>query len=105
MTVRLIHSASKSNAQPSADEKDRMIVTLRELLRETCRLRNQGAAYAKLAHAQGYADGYMRVLVEAGFVTNQDLLDIIRDVRRGVDGPATRTLGEEVPSSASVVSA
>jgi hypothetical protein len=47
----------------------------------------------------------MRILVEAGYVTNRELLDIIRDVRRGVDGPATRTLEMEAPASDATVSA
>lgn len=93
MNVRLVHSASQPT--PEAAEKERMIKTLRGLLRDTCLLRNQGAAYAKLAHCQGYADGYMRVMVDSGIIDNHELLELIRDVRRGVDGPATRVLSAE----------
>jgi hypothetical protein len=92
MNVRLVHS---NESQPSPLDKERMIDTLRGLLQDTCRLRNEGTAYAKLTYAQGLADGYMRVLTNSGYLTSHELLDIIRDVRRGVDGPATRTLSAE----------
>jgi len=94
MNVRLVHNSDAQSTLQSRGEGDkaRMIRTLRGLLSETCRLRNEGVAYAKLSHAQGYADGYMKVLTDAGYVTQRELLDIVVDVRRGVDGPATRTL-------------
>lgn len=96
MNVRLVHSASPSPSyEVSSLQKERMVATLRGLLRDTCLLRNQGAPYAKLAHAQGYADGFMRVMVDGGFIDNHELLEIIRDVRHGVDGPATKTLAPE----------
>ena len=86
MNVRLVHSVP---TDANLAQKERMIETLRKLLQETCTLRNQGAPYAKLTHSQGYADGYMRMMTDAGMVTDAELLMIIRDVRRGVDGPAT----------------
>ncbi len=103
MNVRLVHSAK---TEPTVSEKSKMIETLTRLLQDTCSLRNQGAPYAKLAHAQGYADGYMRVLVDGGYLDNHELLEIIRDVRRGVDGPATRTLvPDDTASDARAISA
>jgi len=86
MNMRLVHDRTEST--PS--QKDGMLDTLRGLLRETCRLRNEGSQYAKLAHAQGYADGYMKMLLDGGFVDQRELLSLITEVRRGVDGPATR---------------
>ena len=86
MNVRLVHSAEDDT---KVYQKDRMIRTLRGLLQETCTLRNQGAPYAKLTHSQGYADGYMRMMTDSGLIDDVELLAIIRDVRRGVDGPST----------------
>ena len=52
----------------------------------------------KLALAQGYADGYMRMLVDAGICGQAELLALVGEVRRGVDGPAVGriTLDESV---------
>lgn len=97
MNVRLVHSVGQS--PPEVAEKDRMIKTLRGLLRDTCNLRNQGAPYAKLAHCQGYADGYMRVMIDSGIIDSHELLELIRDVRRAVDGPATRVLSPEAATA------
>ena len=63
-------------------------------MKNTFRLRNQGAQATKIAHCQGYADGYMRLLLDAGHVTEEELLGIVSDARRGVDGPATCPLPE-----------
>lgn len=69
--------------------KSEMLQTLRSLLGDVFRLRNQGAAYAKLARAQGYVDGYMRLLLDAKLVDQRELLSLIAEERCTVDGPAT----------------
>ena len=61
---------------------DEMMTTLRELLRDVLRARFDGAAYAKLARAHGYADGYMRALLDSGLVDRDQLLSIVGDERR-----------------------
>ena len=53
------------------------------------RLRREGAAYARLARAHGYVDGYMRVLLETGVVTRSELLAVVAAERVRADGPAT----------------
>lgn len=75
--------------------KAEMLVQLRALLADVFRLRNQGAVYAKLARAQGYADGYMRSMVDAGLVNQRELLAIVAQQREVVDGPATRDVNVE----------
>lgn len=77
-----------------AIDKAQLLDTLRGLLRESFRLRSEGTAYAKLALAQGYADGYMRMLVDAGICSQAELLALVGDVRRGVDGPAVGRLAQ-----------
>lgn len=89
MNARLVSVPAES--QLSA-KKDALLATLRELLRTSFELRRTGGAHARFAHAQGYADGYMRVLVDANVVSERELLDFVRDVRRGVDGPEVTAL-------------
>jgi len=96
MKVRLI----QDGRDHQSDKKPQLLRTLRRLVADTCRMRNEGASYAKLAHSQGYADGYMQLLIDAGFVTQQEVLDLVVEVRRGVSGPATRTLPVEPALSA-----
>lgn len=78
----------------SPASKSEMLQNLRMLLREAFILRNQGATYAKIARAQGYADGYMRALVETRMVDQRELLSLIGEERCTVDGPATRLVEE-----------
>jgi len=73
---------------------------LRTQLREAFQLRNQGASYARIARAHGYADGYMRMLLDSGMVDARTLLDFVAQVRREVDGPATAVVELEQPAVA-----
>jgi len=73
----------------SPASKTEMLQNLRMLLREAFQLRSRGAAYAKISRAQGYADGYMRMLLDAGIVEQAGLLKLISEERYSLDGPAT----------------
>lgn len=75
--------------------KSEMLQTLRTLLGDVFRLRHQGAAYAKIARAEGYIDGYMRMLMDAKLVDQRELLRLIADERCTVDGPATAIVESE----------
>jgi hypothetical protein len=66
-----------------------MVQTLRRMLREALTLRSSGAAYARLAQANGVIDGYMQALLDAGLVQDAELLAIVSEIRKEVDGPAT----------------
>ncbi len=61
---------------------EELMNTLRDLLREVLRARFDGAAYAKLARAHGYADGYMRALLDAGLVDRKELLNLVGNERK-----------------------
>ncbi len=63
-------------------KKGQLLDTLRSLLDEVLRARFDGAAYAKLSRAHGYADGYMRGLLDAGIVDKDELLVLVGDSRR-----------------------
>jgi hypothetical protein len=56
--------------------------TLRGLVRKTIETRFSGANYATLAQARGYADGYMRALLDAGLLDQKQLLALVNEERR-----------------------
>jgi hypothetical protein len=61
--------------------KEELINVVRRLLREVVKARFEGGAYAKLARAHGYADGYMAALLDAGIVERQGLLRLVGEER------------------------
>lgn len=87
MSLRLIESEGESKSQT---QKGDLLETLRSLLEDSLRLRNRGALATQLSCAQGCADGYMRALLDAGLVSESQLLQLVQDVRRGSNGPATK---------------
>lgn len=62
--------------------KDELTRTLRGLLRDVMTARFEGGAYGKLARANGYADGYMRALLDAGIVDQRELLTLVGNERQ-----------------------
>ena len=72
--------------------KAEMLDQLRTMLRDVLALRADGVAYARLARAHGYIDGYMRVLLEAGIAQQRELLVLIAEERARAAGPSTRAL-------------
>ncbi len=78
---------------PTKTSKSEMLETLRAMLADVFRLRMDGIAYARLARAHGYVDGYMRVLLETGIATKSELLAIVAEQREKIDGPATSVVG------------
>lgn len=61
---------------------DELKGTLRGLVRKTIETRFSGANYASLAQARGYADGYMRALLDAELVDQKELLELVNAERR-----------------------
>jgi hypothetical protein len=76
--------------------KTDMLLALRRVLRESFTLQHEGGSYAKLARAQGIADGYMRALLDGGYATNRELLTLVAEERAAVRGPATREIELQV---------
>jgi hypothetical protein len=64
--------------------KQELLDRVRELVADVTRARFDGGAYAKLMRAHGYADGYMRALLDAKLVDRELLLDAVVDARRAV---------------------
>lgn len=65
--------------------KEELLSRVRELVRQVTEARFEGAMYAKLARAHGYADGYMRALMDAGLVDRAELLATVGKARTDVD--------------------
>ena len=75
--------------------KSELLDTLRVILRDMIQLRRDGVAYPRLARAHGYADGYMRALLESGVCDQSELLALVAEVRERTDGPATALVSSE----------
>lgn len=75
--------------------KAEMIRELRTLLHSVFVAQAGGSSYVRLARDRGYADGYMKALLESGQATNRELLAIVAAERARVAGPATRDLAPE----------
>jgi hypothetical protein len=61
--------------------KERLLAVLEGLLGDVLAARFRGVDRARLARAHGYADGYMRALLDAGVVDRAELLRLVGDAR------------------------
>jgi hypothetical protein len=61
--------------------KSEALKQVQTMVAEVTRARFEGGAYAKLARAHGYADGYMKALLDLGIVERGELLKAIGDER------------------------
>lgn len=61
---------------------EELLERVRELVREVTVARYEGSLHNKLARAHGYADGYMRALLDAGLVDRKALLATVAGGRR-----------------------
>jgi len=71
--------------------KTEMLSAVEGMLKEAFLAKAEGASQPRLARAYGYADGYLKALLDAGLATQKELLLIVADVRTAVSGPATGT--------------
>ena len=62
--------------------RDQLLSVLKGLLKDVLKARFDGVAYAKLMRAHGYADGYMRALMDANLVDKDELLKLVGEERR-----------------------
>jgi hypothetical protein len=84
--------------------KAEMLTAVGGMLKEAFLAKAQGAAQPRLARAYGYADGYLKALLDAGLATQSELLDIVAEIRTEISGPSTqvRDTAESADSSAEV---
>lgn len=66
-------------------------------------LRSRGSSFPKLSFSQGFADGYMRALLDAKLATTKELLAIVAEERAALGGPAVRDEELESMSDARIV--
>lgn len=64
--------------------KSQLLATVRALVADVTRARFEGTAYAKMMRAHGYADGYMRALLDAGLVDRAEMLKAVGNARAEV---------------------
>jgi hypothetical protein len=79
--------------------KAEVMAELRTMLGDVFAAKTAGEAYGRLARAHGYVDGYMRALLEIGFVTKAELLELVNAERERSSGPAIRPLADMTPDS------
>ncbi|MGC4088286.1 MAG: hypothetical protein QM756_10370 [Polyangiaceae bacterium] len=75
--------------------KAELLDTLRTLLREALKLRQEGATTPKLARTSALVDGYMRALLDAGLASQAELLALVAAERETAAGPATGARGSD----------
>ncbi len=81
-------------------QRNELLDVLRGLLNEVLRARFDGAAYAKLARVHGYADGYMRALLDAGLAGREELIELVTTERqRFVDSETSGAGLVEAPAA------
>ncbi len=74
--------------------KDELLTELRGMLRDVFAAQAAGQVQARVARAHGYVDGFMRVMLDAGMATKQELLELVAEERQHVSGPALRTMAQ-----------
>lgn len=75
-------------------EKSELLQDLQTMLRDVFAAKAAGQAYARLARAHGYVDGYMRAILDAELVSKDELLEVVRVERERANGPALRVLSD-----------
>lgn len=64
--------------------KSELVERVKSLVADVTRARFEGGAYAKLMRAHGYADGYMRALMDAGLVDRDSLVRAVGEARHAL---------------------
>ena len=62
--------------------------------------RAAGTSHPRMARAHGYVDGYMRVLLDTGIATKQELLELVAEQRTSAHGPATMEMRTSIEAVA-----
>lgn len=69
--------------------KAEVLRELETMLKDVLTATGAGRSYARMARAHGYVDGFMRGLLDSGFVSKEELLAIVSKERTRAAGPAT----------------
>jgi hypothetical protein len=71
--------------------KAQILEDLRRMLKDVFTATATGQAYARVARAHGYVDGFMRAILDTGFATKAELLQLVAHEREQMSGPAVRS--------------
>ncbi len=71
--------------------KAQVLEELKGMLRDVFTATATGQAYARVARAHGYVDGFMRAILDTGFATKAELLQLVAHEREQMSGPAMRS--------------
>jgi len=71
----------KKEGERVMNDNNKVNVVLRTLLEEMFDARERGIGGVRFARAHGYADGYMRALMESGMATQEELLAVVLETR------------------------
>ncbi len=69
--------------------KTELLSELEKMLHDVFAARAAGTSHPKMARAHGYVDGYMRVLLDTGLASKEELLALVAEKRSAIFGPAT----------------
>jgi hypothetical protein len=69
--------------------KTELLSELEKMLQDVFAARAAGTSHPKMARAHGYVDGYMRVLLDTGLASKDELLALVAEKRAAIFGPAT----------------
>jgi hypothetical protein len=75
--------------QKKTPSKAEVLRDLETMLKDVLATCDSGRSYPRMARAHGYVDGFMRGLLDTGFVTKAELLTIVARQRSAAGGPAT----------------
>jgi hypothetical protein len=70
---------------------------LRNMVRDIIAQATTGASQGRIAQARGYADGYMRALLDLEIATQRELLELVASERTRAFGPAVRSVELSAP--------
>ena len=70
------------------------------MLRDVLAATDSGRSYPRMARAHGYIDGFMRGLLDSGFASKEELLEIVARERTRAAGPATDRAKDDLDDAA-----
>ena len=80
--------------------KAEVLRDLETMLRDVLTATDSGRSYARMARAHGYVDGFMRGLLDSGFASKEELLELVARERTRASGPATDRARQELDETA-----
>jgi hypothetical protein len=74
--------------------KTEVLRELETMLKDVLAATGPERSYARMARAHGYVDGFMRGLLDSGFASKEELLELVARERTRASGPATERLDD-----------